>query len=151
MVKIDVLRWEDNQLTCYQENRNKLILDLHHVMSCLKDQYEGQGWKNLCPYTAAVNAVDDFDLVYVDGGLIGFTVGQPWFVSGGDCISEEFVYDVPVDTVVKVLKDIGTRAGCKRLLLGTRAVPRGKHAALARLYEGQGLAVSTIELTMELP
>lgn len=144
-------RYEQNQLTCYTENRNILIDRLVPVMTKLREQYALQGWTGIIdPLQAAVHAVVEFTLVSVGDGWIAYSVVQPWFLEH-EVLTEEFICDVPLPLAVDILKAIARDADCERIIIGTRAAPGGKHFGLAKHYQQLGLAVSTIELTLETP
>lgn len=151
MSKIEYLEWKDNQLTLHLEYRNILIDQMTPAMEKLKDQYATQGWDYLVTgRQVAEYAVDEFDLLKVGEGWIAFTVTTPWFMTE-EVITEDFIYNVPLDLAVALLRELGRANGCKRLVVGTRAAPDGKHLGLCRMYEKRGFQVSTLELTLEIP
>lgn len=99
--------------------------------------------------------VDGLDFIRVHDSqgytLVGCGVSGDWFTSEIMVVEEFVVGTARLSSVVDALSAYGKTKGATRLILGTRAVPRGKHSALARLYESTGCVVSCVELTKEIP
>ena len=151
MDKIEYLHWDGSQLTHHLEYRNILIEKLTPIMQALHDQYAVQGWKGtLDGEGLAEYAVDEFELVTDGNRWLGFSVVIPWFLTE-EVVTEEFLGGFNTAEAVTILKAIAKVADANRILVGTRAVPGGKHRGLSKLYQNLGLTISTIELTLEAP
>lgn len=142
------LSWESGQLsacTLSEAVQRKLLLC---SMYSLRVEYAPTGWQMVTPEEAADALGNDDDnlFVFVGYNMVCLTQCRPWF-SAEDVITEEFVdQDIPLETVVEIMQAVARLAGCRRFSVGTRAAANQRHAGLARLYQRQGLAVSTVEL-----
>ena len=149
MDKVEYLQWDGHQLTHHLEDRNILVAQLTQVMQTLRDQYAVQGWKGVMSAEGlAEYAVSEVELVTDGSRWLGFSVVRPWFLTE-EVVSEEFIGGFNTAEAVDILKAVANVAGATRILVGTRAAPKGKHRGLSKLYQNLGLAVSTIELTLE--
>ncbi len=139
--------WKDGELVPCEflpETQRKL---LRISLYGLRQEYEKTGWA-LVPLDVAMEEIIPGNMfVFVGDKIMGVSAAKPWFSSEG-LVVEEFVdYGIPLDTVVAVLKASASIYGVRRYAVGTRAAMKQRHSALARLYEREGLSVSTIELT----
>lgn len=147
---MQAVSWKSGQLmACEYSEATQLSLLLCSLYA-LRDGYASTGWKLVEPEEAAAELMDDNLFVFVGDKLMCLSESRPWF-SAENVITEEFVDEgIPLDTVVDVLKAVCERAGCNRFTVGTRAAANQRHAGLAKLYQRQGLSVSTVELVGEL-
>lgn len=152
--KTTVFKYVDGVLSTYEEDNGELAAWVLRAAIWLKESYKVQGWKDIKePVDVVQEVMDSFYFMWVGSTFVAFSVEQPWF-SNSTVVAEEFV--VPFGStpkladVVAALTVAGQAAGATRLVIGTRAAPRGKHAALARMYNRQGLASSAMELTKEI-
>lgn len=140
----------ENQLTPYMEYQDVLLADLTPRMEQMRERYAVQGWKDiLTAEELAREAINEFILIKVGAGWLGFSVVCPWFLDQ-HVLVEELMLDVPLPLAVEVLKTAAKRHGCKRLTVGTRVAPNGKHLGLMKSYQRQGLSIGAIELTLEV-
>lgn len=150
MNEVKYARWDGEQLTYLQDDRNALRPIVLDLLTQLRKQYECQGWQDIVQPEAIVDEVlDGIFLLQVPSGWVGFSVEIPWFMTK-PVVGEEFVCCHQLDDAVEGLTALAKSVGANRVVLGTRAAMGGKHRALARLYERRGCKVSTIELTLEV-
>jgi hypothetical protein len=117
----------------------------------LRDEYERMtGWECVTPeeYLADIETTALF--VFVNDKVVCLSETRPGF-SRETVIAEEFVgRGVDVRTVAAIARAAGAMVGLKRFVVGTRAPANGRIAGLAKLYQREGLAISTIELMGEV-
>lgn len=148
--RIPVLKWRDNQLTYHLIERNILESLLTEVIYDLRKQYAVQGWEGLQDVEEAVKHVLSEVYLITDGvNWLGYDVVQPWFLKQ-PILVEEFISGFHVKEAVEILKKVAVLEDCKRVVVGTRAAPHGRHLGLAKMYSALGLQISTIELTAEV-
>lgn len=115
----------------------------------LKQRYVETGWSTKDP-EEAFRALIDEEALFVftrSHRVVCLTMCQPWF-SGEDVLCEEFVDEgVSLEEVTELMEYVARGANVRRLVAGTRAAPKQRHAGLAKLYSKQGWSVSTMELT----
>lgn len=124
-----------------------------HLLLCslyaLRDTYLATGWQMKTPEEAAealTESEDDSFFVFVGDKLVCLSAAQPWF-SKEYVLTEEFVDPgVPPETVKAIMLEVCRLVDIDRFEVGTRAVANQRHAGLSRLYQQQGLAVSTVTL-----
>ena len=124
--------------------RKLMLVDL----VILRQQYRDAGWALVRPEEALETFLEsDMALVVLPGDrLMMVSAGRPWF-SPDIILSEEWLgHGVTVPEAVEVMKAIGRAHGIERFEVGTRATPGQRHEAAARLYQRQGLRLSTCVL-----
>lgn len=145
------LSWVDGKLTDCQwkphQQRILILSELEHLKQGYEDR---EGW----PCTTAEEALTQIERssIFVFDGhkVLALSAVQPWF-SKEEVLTEDFVgqgMDIP--TVVAIMREVCKVVCLKRFTVGTRAAANGRHAGLARLYENEGLSVSTLELKGEI-
>lgn len=146
--KVRHLVWQDNQLTCLQEDRAVMRAVLLRIIQDLKVSYTTQGWADLAEPEHVVDGVlDEVLLIRVPNGWVGCSVSTPWFMVA-PVLCEEFVtFGVQIGDAIAALTAAAKMVDAKRITVGTRAVTNGRHAGLAKLYKTLGCQVSTVELT----
>lgn len=150
----DVFYWRDGQLVHLQDDENELR---HWVMLALKElhrRYLEDGWPEVAaPEDVIEHVMQEFSFCWVGSTLTAFTIGQPWF-SSGYVLNEVFVVPFGTTPTLRDVDDafqaIARRVGVRRIVLGSRAAPRGRNAAVARLYGRLGYSISAYQLTKEL-
>jgi hypothetical protein len=144
-------------LTHLQEDRQLLRADVLAALYSLIAQHTAQGWNKrfVVPEDCIEDLLQVFDFIRVQDvqgtSLVACSTDSAWFTTELIALEEFVVGTASLASVVAALSDYGQHKGATRLLLGTRAVRKAQHAALARLYESTGCTVSCIELTKELP
>lgn len=94
---------------------------------------------------------EDTVFVFVDDKVLCLSVSMPWF-SWDNVLSEVFVDEgISLEEIVTIMECVAKTTGLSRIAVGTRAVPGGRHAGLAKLYSRVGMTVSTIELMRVIP
>lgn len=112
----------------------------------LHDKYKGEGWVLETPEEAAKELVQGNLFVFIGHRLICLSQTKPWF-SKEHIVVEEFVDEgIQLETVKAVCEFACRTIGLRRYTVGTRAATNQRHAGLARLYQREGLTVSTVEL-----
>lgn len=124
--------------------RRRIISEL----TGLADGYADTGWKLADPIQAFETIKDEFTFVLLEsGGLMAVSSNVPWF-SQEHVLSEEWLgAGVTTSAAVEAMNAICKQAGISRFEVGTRAAPGQRHQAASRLYQRDGLRVSTITLT----
>lgn len=124
-------------------HRARIISEL----TALADGYRGTGWKVTCPIKAFHRTREDFAFLLLEsGGIMAVSSQVPWFAEQ-HVLSEEWIgAGVTTQEAIDTLKLMATVMGFERYEVGTRATPGQRHEASARLYQRQGLRVSTIAL-----
>lgn len=156
MDKVGCWHW-DGVLTHLQEDRQTLRADVLAALYTLIAQHTEQGWSKrfAVPEERIDRLMQVFEFIRVSdaGGtsLVACSTDSDWFTTEVIALEEFVVGTASLQSVVDALGEFGVAHGATRLVLGTRAVRKAKHAALARLYESTGCFVSCIELTKELP
>lgn len=128
--------------------RRLMLVDL----TILAAQYTGTPWTLKRPEEAqeALLESDAILVVFPDNALMCVSLGQPWFSSDW-VLSEEWLgHGVNTDRAVQALQHIAKALNVKRFEVGTRATPGQRHEAAARLYQRQGLRLSTCVLEGEV-
>lgn len=123
--------------------RSRIISEL----TALAEGYKGTGWKITCPIKAFHRTRGEFTFVLLaSGGIMAVSSQVPWFAEQ-HVLSEEWIgAGVTTQEAIDTLKLMATVMGFERYEVGTRAAPGQKHEAAARLYQRQGLRLSTISL-----
>lgn len=123
--------------------RSRIIAEL----TTLAEGYKGTGWKVSCPIKAFERTKNEFTFVLLEsGGIMAVSSQVPWFAEQ-HVLSEEWIgAGVTTQEAINTLKLMSTVMGFERYEVGTRAAPGQKHEAAARLYQRQGLRLSTISL-----
>lgn len=112
----------------------------------LRDRYASEGWALETPENAAQELLDGNIFIFVGDKLMCLSQAKPWF-STEFVLTEEFVDEgISLETVKAVCEYACREIGIKRYTVGTRAAANQRHAGLARLYQREGLTVSTVEL-----
>lgn len=124
-------------------HRFRIIAEL----TTLAEQYKGTGWKITDPVKAFQRTKDEFTFIMLEsGGIMAVSSQVPWFAEQ-HVLSEEWIgAGVTTQEAIDTLKLMATVMGFERYEVGTRAAPGQKHEAAARLYQRQGLRLSTISL-----
>ncbi|ANH51093.1 hypothetical protein FDH02_gp17 [Pseudomonas phage VSW-3] len=113
----------------------------------LHREYTATGWDLTDPESALKELEDHSAFVFIDDRVICLSESKPWF-SNEPVVSEEFVTDgIRPEQVKQVIEAVCRLMGVRRYAVGTRAVANGRHAGLSKLYQQEGLTVSTVELT----
>lgn len=147
---ITVFVYKDGQLTYHLDNRNELRKEVLGQLTRFWDVLTGKGWgKVIDPEAAADILLDSFIHLRVEGGLIACSTVQPWF-SDEVMLAEEVVYDLAPKDIVPAMEALAKLLGCSRIVVGTRAVSRDRHLALAKVFQQEGMSVSTVELMREV-
>jgi hypothetical protein len=133
--------WKDHQ------QRILIVGELEH----LKEKYEeATGWECVDPLTYFQEIEHGSLFVFVDHKVLCLNEVRPGF-SKERILAEEFVgQGIDTETVVAVCRKVCATIGLKRFVVGTRAPANGRIAGLAKMYQRQGLSVSTIELMGEV-
>lgn len=143
-----VFRWSGNQLTYYQEYQNIIEKLLWDAASYFHASFLSRGITPLSVEDLAKGA-GEVDLLLIGDGIVGFTIGSPWYTTDR-YIVEEYVYNVPdLQQVVDGLTAIALTQQAKRITLGTASVKNGRHMGLAKMYERAGCKIGAIELIKE--
>lgn len=123
--------------------RSRIISEL----TGLAEGYKDTGWKVTCPIKAFHRTRGEFTFVLLEsGGIMAVSSQVPWFAEQ-HVLSEEWLgAGVTVSDAADVLYLMCKTMGFSRFEVGTRATPGQKHEAAARLYQRQGLRLSTISL-----
>lgn len=128
--------------------RSLALVDL----TILADRYKGTPWTLRRPEDALEQLLES-DCILVSLShqrLMCVSLGQPWF-STDWVLSEEWLGDcVTVPEAIGVLTALGKALNVQRFEVGTRATPGQRHEAAARLYQRQGLRLSTCVLEGEI-
>jgi len=138
--------WKNGQLgECEFDAQTQREL-LRASLYTLKAEYEKTGWK----VAKVADAMDDLIpgnlFVFVGPAIICLSEGRPWF-SAERVLTEEFVDPgIGLETVIEVMRAAANIVDVNRFTVGTRAAANQRHAGLAKLYQKQGLTVSTVEL-----
>lgn len=114
-------------------------------LTILAAQYREAGWDLKRPEEAIREFYDEvYALVVLPGDrLMMVSSGIPWFAND-PTISEEWIgYGVSVAEAADTLRLLGRQFGATKFEVGTRATPGARHNAAARLYQRQGLRLST--------
>lgn len=144
---IGVFEYRDNQLTYHLDNKNNLRQEVHAQLTRFWDILTDKGWGRVIdPAEATEILLDCFIHLRVGSGLIALSTIQPWF-SEDVMLAEEVVYDIPPREIVPAMEALAKHLGCSKIVVGTRAVSRDRHLALARMFQSEGMKVSAIELT----
>ena len=138
--------WKDGQLgECEFDAPTQRAL-LRASMHALKAEYEKTGWKVASATAAMTELIPGNLFVFVGPNIICLSEGRPWF-SAERVLTEEFVDPgIGLETVIEIMKAAADIVDVKRFTVGTRAAANQRHAGLAKLYQKQGLTVSTVEL-----
>ena len=143
-----VLQIVDGELTTahYRQrhiHRARIISEL----TALAEGYKGTGWKITCPIEAYHKTKDVFTFVILEsGGIMAVSSQVPWFAEEHVLCEEWLGAGVTVSDAADALYLMCKSMGFTRFEVGTRATPGQKHEAAARLYQRQGLRLSTISL-----
>lgn len=132
----------------FAAGRNDLIrARIISELTALAEGYKGTGWKVTCPIKAFHRTKDEFTFVLLEsGGIMAVSSQVPWFAEQ-HVLSEEWIgAGVTTQEAIDTLKLMAEVMGFERYEVGTRATPGQRHEASARLYQRQGLRVSTIAL-----
>lgn len=125
-----------------ETQRRLLRLSLLH----LKEEYEKTGWRVAEVEDAMEELIPGNLFVFVGANIICLSESRPWF-SAERVLTEEFVDpNIGLETVVEICKYAAEVVDVRRFTVGTRAAANQRHAGLAKLYQKQGLSVSTVEL-----
>lgn len=151
IIRMTVFDVDTNQLAYHLVSKTQVLAGMTEYLTDLRGVLEEQGWDQLISPEEGVDLMFDPQKVLLtsDGGMIGLDRYSPWFTKE-ECLVEEFIVGTTVEVATRALETVARKNGLSRIILGTRAVPRGKHQALARMYESAGYSVSTIELTKEI-
>lgn len=123
--------------------RSRIISEL----TGLAEGYKGTGWKVSCPVKAFERTQNEFTYVLLeDGGIMAVSSQVPWFAEEFVLCEEWLGAGVTVHEAAEALRLMCKTMGFTRFEVGTRAAPGQKHEAAARLYQRQGLRLSTISL-----
>lgn len=151
MSQVKVFYWRDGQLARLQDNETELRNWVLLALKELNSRYKEFGWAEVVePEEVIEYVMQEHFFCWVGSTLAAFQIARPWF-SKEHALIEAFV--VPFGTtptladVDAALVAIAKAAKVRRIVTGTRAAPRGKHAGLGRKYEQLGYSFSTIEMT----
>jgi hypothetical protein len=112
----------------------------------LKTEYEKTGWRVAEVDDAMEELIPGNLFVFVGPHIVCLSECRPWF-SAERVLTEEFVDpNIGLDTVVDICRHAANVVDVRRFTVGTRAAANQRHAGLAKLYQKQGLSVSTVEL-----
>lgn len=132
-----------------QPRLGELTTHLRRLVLCdltiLAAQYAGQGWELRRPEEALEGfQTDDYALLVLPGDrLIMVSAGRPWF-SPELVFSEEWVgHGVTTAEACDAIRLVAAKFGATKFEVGTRATPGARHDAAARLYQRQGMRLST--------
>lgn len=133
-------------LTAYKYKgyiRHRIISEL----TGLAEGYKDTGWKLADPVEAFATIKDEFTFVLLEsGGMMAVSTNVPWFAQEHVLCEEWLGAGVTTTEAASAMKAICKQAGISRFEVGTRAVPKQKHSAAARLYQRDGLRLTTITL-----
>lgn len=116
------------------------------TLSELKEGYAVTGWPTALVKDAMESLIEGNLFVFVGDKVMCLSQCRPWF-SAEDILTEEFVGNgIGLETVTRVMRVAASVMGVSRFVVGTRAAANQRQAGLARLYQREGLTVSTIEL-----
>lgn len=146
---IGVFEYRDNQLTYHLDNKTLIREELLGYITNLHEALVSKGWGTITPEEATDEILNCNLLLRVGQGLIATSIIQEWF-SDDLLLVEEAVYDVHPKDMVPAMEALGRFTGCTHVAVGTRAVSRDRHLALARLFQNAGMHVSTIELRKQI-
>lgn len=149
-----VYRFTDGETLTPEDDALIYKDEVVQIMIALKMGYVEQGYDAIAARTAADIFLhsDDLFLVVGDTWIAGFTSDTPWHLVD-KFIAEEFFGARPgqqmdLEDFIAGGCALGKQEGCRFLEFGTRSNPR--HAALARLANRYGAAVSAITLRKEI-
>lgn len=115
-------------------------------LQALRTEYVKTGWEVATVSDAMDDLISGNLFVFVGTQIICLSEGRPWF-SAERVLTEEFVDPgIGLETVIEIMKAAADIVDVKRFTVGTRAAANQRHAGLAKLYQKQGLTVSTVEL-----
>ena len=147
---IGVFHYRDNQLTYHLDNKTLIREELLEKLTGLWHTLTDKGWGRVMDPAEAVEEILDCNLLLrVGTGMICTSIIQEWF-SEEIMLVEEVVYDVPPKDMIPAMEALGAFNGCSHVVVGTRAVSRDRHLALARMFQSAGMDVSTIELKKQI-
>lgn len=122
--------------------RSRIISEL----TGLAEAYKDTGWKITCPIKA-FRRTQGFTFVMLEsGGIMAVSSQVPWFAEEHVLCEEWIGAGVTTEEAADALRLMCKVMGFSRFEVGTRATPGQKHEAAARLYQRQGLRLSTISL-----
>ena len=125
------------------QHRARIISEL----TALAEGYKGTGWKITCPIKAFHRIREDFTFILLEsGGIMAVSSQVPWFAEEYVLCEEWLGAGVKTWHAAEALRLMCKTMGFTRFEVGTRAAPGQKHEAAARLYQRQGLRLSTISL-----
>lgn len=125
---------------------NSLRQEVLSVLTVLADQFKETGVPTRCPIEALEIIGPELTFVRLSTGWMAVSTNMPWY-STEHVLCEEFVGPgVTTEQAVEALEAICKATGVRRYEVGTRAAPQQKHEAVARLYQRQGLRLSTVSL-----
>lgn len=130
----------------FNHDTQRLIIAV--ALSELKAGYAQTGWST-ASVEEAMDALDGNLFVFVGCRVMCLSQCRPWF-SAEDVLTEEFVGPgIGMQTATQVMRLAAKTMNVRRFVVGTRAAAKQRQAGLARLYQREGLSVSTIELMGE--
>lgn len=138
--KLEECEWKPHQ------QRILVLAELEH----LRETYEATtGWACVTAEEALEEIEGGSLFVFVGHRVMVLSESKPWF-SAERVLVEEFIgAGIDTETAVAVMRETCRTVDIKRFTVGTRAVANGRHAGLAKLYQREGLTVSTVELMGE--
>lgn len=144
-----VLQIVDGTVTPFTKYRQRGYIR-HRIISeltRLAEGYKDTGWKLADPVEAFHTIKDEFTFVLLEsGGIMAVSSNVPWFAQEHVLCEEWLGAGVTTTEAASAMKAICKQAGIRRFEVGTRAVPNQKHSAAARLYQRDGLRLTTITL-----
>lgn len=142
-----VLQIVDGTVSTFTGNREYIRHRIISELTRLAEVYKGTGWQLAEPVVAFHTTEDEFTFVLLEsGGMMAVSANVPWFAQE-HVLSEEWLgAGVTTTEAVEAMKAICKQAGIRRFEVGTRAAPDQRHTAAARLYQRDGLRLTTITL-----
>lgn len=139
--KLEECEWKPHQ------QRILVLAEMEH----LREAYQIQtGWECADAAEALAEFEDSSLFVFIGHKVMVLSETRPWF-SKERVLTEEFIgQGIDIETAVAVMQETCRTVDIKRFTVGTRAAANGRHAGLAKLYQREGLTVSTVELMGEI-
>lgn len=142
-----VLTIIDNTIRRYSGGERYIRQRVISELTRLAEGYKDTGWHVTDPVKAYHRTREDFTFVLLHcGGIMAVSSHVPWFAEE-HVLSEEWIgAGVTTEEAADAMRLMCKVMGFTRFEVGTRATPGQKHEAAARLYQRQGLRLSTISL-----